>query len=369
MSNFKFFIIHWLAFCGPMNSNRDEQGRPKRSLIGGTMRGRHSSQMIKKYLGDFFRQKMNGGAEKKYETSVQSSLVGQQAYEQLIEGGVEKGVAEEITYGILSAFIDVEKKKEKAKKDADKDEKKKKKPKKDPFKMEAIKLQGCEYVAIQNLIKRVIEGYLPEQKDYDFLERNRAVDNALFGRMLAKRPQYDVDASLAMAQGFSVNECPTEEDYFTATDTLQKDSGHKGSAHLDKFYYHQGCFYYSMIIDIELLIANLQDNKELAKEVIQELIKLSAMASPTANKNRCAGSQRWASYLMVEKANEFPRQLGLAFETPIEGPNVTEKAINALEQTKESFDKTFYPLPSEALDQVHQRGNLQSVLDFVKEGF
>lgn len=362
----KYLIIHWLAFCGPMNSNRDEQGRPKTSLIGGTQRGRHSSQMIKKYLGDFFRKKINGGSEKRYETSIQTSLVGQHTYDRLIEGGVPEDKAEKVTYGILGTFIDVKKKKAKM---AEQEKDESKKPKRDPFKMEAVKLQECEFVAVNNLINKVIEGYEPIQKDYDFLERNRAVDNALFGRMLAKRPEYDVDASIAMAQGFSVNACPTEEDYFTATDTLQKDNGHKGSAHLDKFYYHQGCFYYSMIIDVELLIKNLQDNKALANEVIQELIKLSAMASPTANKNRCAGSQRWASYLMVEKVNEFPRQLGIAFETPVEGPNVTEKAIDALEKTKKSFDNTFYPLESESLDQVHQKGNLQGVLDFVNKEF
>lgn len=360
----KFLIIHWLAFCGPMNSNRDDQGRPKTSLIGGTVRGRHSSQMIKKYLGDHFRQKLNGGSEKKYETSIQTSQIGQYAFDQLVEGGVDSKKAEDVTYGILSAFIDVKKKKTKK---AEQDKNDTKKPA-NPFKMEAIKIQGCENVSIQKLIKKVIEeDYDPTQKDYDFLERNRAVDNALFGRMLAKRPQYDVDASIAMAQGFSVNECPTEEDYFTATDTLQKDNGHKGSAHLATFYYHQGSFYYSMIIDMELLVKNLQDNEPLAVEVVQELVKLSALASPTANKNRCAGSQSWASYMMVEKADKFPRQLGIAFEKPIEGPNVTEKAIVALEETKKKFDKTFFELPYKSLNQISGEGNLQELLDFIKE--
>jgi CRISPR system Cascade subunit CasC len=369
MKHLKYIIVHWLAFCGPMNANRDESGRPKTSLIGGTLRGRHSSQMLKKCKGDHLR---NGGS-KKYETSIQTSLIGQHAYDKLIEGGVLEDLAEEVTYGILGAFIDVKKKKAKRAEETKRAEEKRKKGEKEdkepanPFKMEAVKIQQCEFVAIENLIAKVIEGYKPTHKDYDFLQRNIAVDNALFGRMLAKRPMYDVDAALSMAQGFSVNACPTEEDYFTATDALQKDNGHKGSAHLDRFYFHQGSFYYSMIIDLELLIKNLQDNEPLAIEIIKELIKICAMASPTANKNRCAGSQNWASYMMIEKTNEFPRQLGLAFETPIEGPNVTEKAIKALVETKESFDKTFYELPSKSLDQINQKGTLQELLDFVSE--
>lgn len=370
----RYLIVHQLNHRVVHNINRGDDGRPKNCHVGGAERGRHSSQSFKNTVVEYLRGLMNG-KKKKFETSCQTALIGRHSFEKLVAGGISEKKAEEYAYDIIGAFTTVKKKDNggEDKKSKKGNGGKEKKSNKDPLKMEAIKLQDCEVFAVENLILRIIDGYKPNKQDFDFLQKNRSVDNALFGRMLAVRPQYDVEAAMAVAHGFTVNESPAEEDYFTATDTLQKrdnnggDKVHKGSAHLDKAFFSEGVFYYTYILDMGLLLDNLQRNTKLVEEVIRELLKVTAMASPKANKNRAAGGQAWASYMMIEKCSEFPRQLGIAFENPIQGPNVMEKAIEVLENTKKNFDKTYYELPAKSFNHISSKGTLQEVINFAVE--
>lgn len=368
LQKFKYLVMHLLVYRAVHNINRDDRGRPKSCNIGGTERGRHSSQSWKAIIAKFFRELTE------LETSQQTALIGRNAYEQLLGGGIDKEKAEEYAFGIISAFSSKKKKNGNGdKEDKKEDGKKKKKDNKDILKMETIKIQDCEIFAVNSLLKKIIEGYVPEKSDYDFLRVNESIDNALFGRMLAARPGFDIEAAMAVAHGFTVNECTTEEDYFTATDSLQNalssEEGkvNKGSAHLDKAFFAEGVFYHSYILDVDLLVSNLGGNVELAEEVIRTLLEVSAMASPTASKNRGAGSQAPSGYMMVEKCDKFPRQLAVAFQDAIEGPKVFEKAIEALEDTKRKFDKVYYELPSKSFNFLKEEGNLKDVIDFAVE--
>lgn len=373
-----FLILHLLFHRIVHNINRGDDGRPKNCWVGGVERGRQSSQNAKIGIVEYLRNLMEG-AKKKYNTSQQTTLIGRTFFDKLIAGGISKKKAEEYTYNIIGAFTTVKKKdNEKKKKDNESDQKKedngndqkkKKKDPKDPLKTETIKVQDCEIQFIDNLIQKIIGGYTPNKKDFDFLQKNRSVDNALFGRMLAVRPQYEVEAATAVAHGFTVNESFIVEDYFTATETLQKKNGNRGSAHLDKAFFSEGVFYNNYILDLHLLIENLQGNTEVAEEVIRDFLKVSAMLSPKASKNRAAGSQTWASYMMIEKCSEFPRQLGVAFEKPVQGPGVMEKAIEALEEAKKGFDKIYYELPAKSFNHVKSKGSLKEVIDFAVEDF
>jgi len=363
LQKFKFIVIHLLVHRAIHNINRDDRGRPKNCYIGGTERGRHSSQSWKSIIVKFFRLLTS------FTTSQQTAIIGRNAYDQLVAGGIDEKLAEEYAFNIIGAFSSDKKKKDNDK-EKDKKDDEKKKDKKDILKMETIKIQDCEIFAVNSLINKIIEGYKPEKKDFNFLRVNESVDNALFGRMLAARPQFDVEAAMAVAHGFTVNECTTEEDYFTATDSLQDSKEgkvSKGSAHLDKSFFAEGVFYHSFILDVDLLIKNLDGNVELAEDVIRTLLEVAAMASPTASKNRGAGSQAPSAYMMVEKCEKFPRQLAIAFQDAIEGPNVLEKAIDALETAKRKYDSLYYKLPSISLNYVTEDGNIQDVINFAIE--
>jgi len=361
----KFIIFHLLVHRAVHNINRDDHGRPKNCHVGGTERGRYSSQGWKSILVKYFRLLTD------FITSQQTAIIGRNAYDQLVAGGIDAKKAEEYAFNIIEAFSSDKNKKDKKNEKKDKD---KKKTKKDILKMEVIKIQDSEIFAVNSLIKKIIEGYKPEEKDFNFLRVNESVDNALFGRMLAARPQYNVEAAMSVAHGFTVNECTTEEDYFTATDSLQESTKdedgkvNKGSGHLDKAFFAEGVFYHTFILNVDLLKKNLGGDIELVEHVIKTLFEVAAMASPTANMSRGAGSQAPSAYVMVEKCNKFPRQLGIAFLNAIEGPNILEKAIDALETAKRKYDNLYYTLPSKTLNYVTGEGNIQDIIDFAVEG-
>ena len=49
-----------------------------------------------------------------------------------------------------------------------------------------------------------------------------AVDIAMFGRMLANKPEFNVEAACQVAHAFGVSETIVEDDFFTAVDDLRQ---------------------------------------------------------------------------------------------------------------------------------------------------
>ena len=52
-------------------------------------------------------------------------------------------------------------------------------------------------------------------------ERPKAADIAMFGRMLADNPKYNVEAAAQVAHAFTTHRAVVEDDYFTAVDELK----------------------------------------------------------------------------------------------------------------------------------------------------
>jgi len=282
----------------------------------------------------------------------------------LVAGGVELKKAEEHASAVIGTFVDLKKREKVVEKE--KENKGKRKKEKDPLKTEIIKIQKTEMDHINSLIEKIIDGYIPNKNDYHFLKKNTAIDIAMTGRMIAKKPEYNVQASLSVNFAFSVNDITNnQQDYFTATDSLKLE-GSKGSGHLNYFFYSTGVFYGLYIIDTRLLIENLNGNKELAQKTIRQIIDVLATSSPSANKNRCADGQTWPSYIMIENAEITPRSLCSAFQVPVKGPNITENAIEALEERKACFDACYGKIESIKMNTLKREGNLKKLLDYIQ---
>ena len=58
------------------------------------------------------------------------------------------------------------------------------------------------------------------------------MDIALFGRMLASKPAYNVEAACQVAHAISVHPIVIEDDYFTAVDDLNNGLEDMGAAHI-----------------------------------------------------------------------------------------------------------------------------------------
>ncbi len=69
-----------------------------------------------------------------------------------------------------------------------------------------------------------------------------AVDIAMFGRMLADQPTYNVEAACRVAHAFGVSETIVEDDFFTAVDDLRAASEDAGAGHLGRQVLARRCF-------------------------------------------------------------------------------------------------------------------------------
>lgn len=102
-----------------------------------------------------------------------------------------------------------------------------------------------EHDAIRQRAGRLAPGKVtPSGADLELLRANRkAVDIALFGRMLADSPKFNVEAAAQVAHAVTVHRAAVEDDYFTAVDDLNARDEDARSAHIGEQGFGAGLFY------------------------------------------------------------------------------------------------------------------------------
>lgn len=185
-------------------------------------------------------------------------------------------------------------------------------------------------------------------------------DIALFGRMLADSPKYNVEAACQVAHAISVHPVVIEDDYFTAVEEMNKYRDDAGAAHIGETRFAAGLFYSYICINRELLIRNLinefgedvdvdindvkyADERELANKAIRALTEAAVKVAPDGKQNSFA-SRAYASYVLAEKGNQQPRSLSVAYLKPInhrENDDFIRDSIAALIDQKNSFDQVY----------------------------
>lgn len=175
------------------------------------------------------------------------------------------------------------------------------------------------------------------------LEGKSSVDIALFGRMLASSPAFNVEASCQVAHAISVHPVVIEDDYFTAVDDLNNGLEDMGAAHIGETRFAAGLFYSYICINRELLVQNLNGNEDLADKAICALIEAAVKVAPEGKQNSFA-SRAYASYVLAEKGDQQPRSLSVAYLKPInqrENDDFIHDSIDALINQKNCFDEVY----------------------------
>ena len=125
----KFVQLHILTNYGPSNLNRDDLGRPKTVVVGGTQRLRVSSQCLKRAwrTADVFEAE-TGIRTKEIGVKIKIALTTELTLKQVIDGAdaetakkstIAEKNAQELAWKIASVFVD------KMKKDGKADDRKK----------------------------------------------------------------------------------------------------------------------------------------------------------------------------------------------------------------------------------------------------
>lgn len=365
----RFIQLHLLTAYPPANLNRDDMGSPKTANMGGYDRLRVSSQCLKRTwrTSDIFEYAM---AE---HIGTRTKEMGLKIYDILKNKGINHKEAIEWTKPIAGVFGKL-KELSKKEKEGLKDLTKVEREKKEIVELEIEQLTFFDteeenaITALTNAVATRKEG--PKNNELELLrEKMHAVDIALFGRMLASKPVYNVEAACQVAHAISVHPIVIEDDYFTAVDDLNNGLEDMGAAHIGETRFAAGLFYSYICINRELLIQNLDGNKELAAKAIRSLTEAAVKVAPEGKQNSFA-SRAYASYVLAEKGDQQPRSLSVAYLKPInhrENDDFIRDSINTLIKQKDSFDRVYGDCADSRyeLNVPKEQGSLTELLDFV----
>ncbi|GAB3393395.1 type I-E CRISPR-associated protein Cas7/Cse4/CasC [Azotobacter armeniacus] len=317
-----FVEFHLIQNFAPSNLNRDDTGAPKEALFGGHRRARVSSQCFKRairlaaqehelvapeYCGvrtkkllDLLQEKLQGRdleeARGKIETALAAAGLklkddGKTEYLLFLGEGEIAGFAELIEEHwdeLATAPVGGEKK----------------------GKKEAKASAPAEVV----------------KKARALLNGGKAVDVALFGRMLADLPEVNQDAACQVAHAISTHRVEREFDYFTAVD----DKGgpeETGAGMIGQVEFNSATFYRYAVVDAHKLLANLQNDRDLTLAALEAFTQAKVRAIPTGKQNTFA-AHNLPAFVGVCLRRASPLNLANAFEKPV-APG-REQALSSL---------------------------------------
>jgi len=324
----RFIQLHMLTAYPPSNLNRDDTGRPKTALVGDALRLRVSSQSLKRAwrTSDVFESTVG------QQLGTRTKMVGVGIYKTLTDAGIADKPAREWARAIAGQFG-------KLKSD-------KKSDTNDDLHIEQLAhMSPAELAAIDALAKICgARNSAPAADELHLLCKPRAaVDIAMFGRMLADTPAFNMEAAVQVAHAITVHKSAVEDDFFSAVDDLNLGLDDKGAGHIGERGYGAGLFYLYVCINRELLQENLGGDANLAAQALDALLHAITQVSPTGMQNSFA-SRAYASYLLAERGNQQPRSLVQAFLKPIKpfgDRDMLAMAVEALSKRCDNFDKVY----------------------------
>lgn len=343
--------LHLLTSYPPSNLNRDDMGRPKSAKMGGVDRLRVSSQSLKRAwrTSPIFQQGLEGAV------STRTRRIAFAARDELLARGVDEAVANASAEAIGKAIY--------GKVDA-----------KENFEAGQLAFVGpAEQAAVDDLVKQVADtgkAVTDEAALALVTDAHGGADIALFGRMLAKRPHFNVEAAVDVAHAITVHKAVAEDDFFTAVDDLQsraeEDDAGAGAGFMGETGFGAGLYYLYLCINHRLLVENLQGDTDLADAAVRALVEAAAKVGP-GGKRTSFGSHAYAQVVLAEKGEMLPRSLSSAFLKPVTGTDVLSSAVKSLTAEYEAMDRAYGTTADSRymLNVAGGKGTLAELLDFV----
>jgi len=344
-----FFQFHSLTRYGLSNPNRDDQGRPKQAMIGGSPRLRMSSQSIKRAL----RESAFFALDLKSNRGTRTKRLHDHLFTRLIEQGQSEKDAARIAGQVAEVFGKLEA------------------PTKGEARRHATTLAFIspeEWACAEDLADKAAAGEdLPDKKALTKLvlrKADGAVDIAMFGRMLADNADYNREAAVQVAHAFTTHAAQIQEDWYSAVDDLNKKE-ETGAGHLGETGFGSGIYYQYVCVNADLLVENLAGDTDLAAKGAEALLQALVQATPRGKQNSFAHHPR-AEYLLAEIGPQAPRDLSGAFFAPVTGQPWFDASVTALEDTRAALDAAYGPGCTDSrVMHVGQSGTLAEITAMV----
>jgi CRISPR system Cascade subunit CasC len=314
--------IHALQNVAPSNLNRDDTGAPKDAIFGGTRRARVSSQCLKRSIRQHFSGLVKRNALGPDDIAFRTKRILDALVRSLAEKGRnESEAAEKVRLALTSIELSV----------------------KDDGKSEYLLFLGQrEISSIANVIhekwnsitapgpnpveekkpgkakKQASQSADPELKRalYNVFNGGKAVDVALFGRMLADMPENNQNAACQVAHAISTHSVEREFDFYTAVDDLKPEDT-SGADMMGTIEFNSACYYRYAVVDWGKLVENLQNDRELAIKGLRAFLEGFVVAEPTGKQNTFAAHNPPEFVVVSLRRNSAPRNLANAFETAV----------------------------------------------------
>lgn len=359
--------IHVLQNFGPSNLNRDDTGAPKDCELGGVRRARISSQCLKRAIREAFAtsslvsenlvSKEERAARTKRLVEHVAALVSEKngvALEEVqsrvavalgsagLKAEADKGwktqyllfvprrLINELAEIVAKNFDALAGKSETAASD-------------DGNKLAKAKGKNAKAKA-----KEAVPAAVAKSVKELFANAQKTPELALFGRMIADAPEWNVEAACQVAHAVSTHRVSMEFDFYTAIDDLKKDDT-AGSDMMGTIAFNSACFYRYLVVDTEALAKNLGGDAaavDQAKRTVDALLRAAVLAIPSGKQNSMAAHNLPSIVLVDVRDGAAPRSLANAFVEPIrshagDGGDLVTQSIHVLGQHFATLDRVY----------------------------
>ncbi len=305
--------IHMLQNYAPSNLNRDDTGSPKNAHFGGVLRGRISSQCLKRSIrmSETFAKAFKNEGLLAERTKRLPGLI----RDELEAIGVEGDTIEAIVIRVPEIGSESDREAGKVEEDEDRED----------GVLETRQLIFIGSNELRPLAEKLLAFYQgqgakkwAEMKIKDITKSlgaslPRSVDVAMFGRMTTSNAFKDVQAAVQVAHALSVNALEQEFDYFTAVDDI---SGESGAGHIGDVEYNSSAYYKYFNVHWEGLCENLGDDVRVARQAVLALLEAAATAQPSGKQNTFAAHNLPDLILVEVREKNLPVSYANAFLKP-----------------------------------------------------
>lgn len=144
-----------------------------------------------------------------------------------------------------------------------------------------------------------------------------ALDIALFGRMVAKASEMNVEAAASFSHAISTHKVANEVEFFTALDDLQDEPG---SAHMGSLEFNSATYYRYVSLDLGQLAQTLgteesdaDTGSEQVRQAVAAFTKALFVAIPAARQATQSGASSWEFAKVLVRRGQ---RLQVPFEAP-----------------------------------------------------
>jgi CRISPR system Cascade subunit CasC len=301
--------VHIIQTVPPANLNRDDAGSPKQAMYGGDLRARVSSQAWKRAARlDLVNQGYGHEA-----LGVRTDMVPNLLKARLVERGLSEGRAEQLAIAARGAW-GMKPGKRSSKSDVS-----------EALKTPYLLFLGREQV--DAMARAILES--PELADetadvekimqgIDFstiVGSGHPVDVALFGRMVADRASWNVEAATQVAHAISTHSIDVEFDYYTAVDDENTDE-ETGAGMIGTIEFNSATLYRYANICAQQLLDNLEGDISAMGAALDAFLRSFALSMPTGHQNSFAHRTAPQCVVVVVRKGQ-PVNLVTAFEKSV----------------------------------------------------